>query len=398
MPKEKQTRAKNLILGALVADAAALGLHWIYDQEHIAKLAPTSPEFRTPCVYDYECARGYFAHEGKEAGAQSQYGEQVLVMLRSLVANLGQYNIDHYAQQFRTHFGYGGTYVGFIDHATRQSLDNMTLADAAAATSARTIPFDGEDSITDFVVKKALSTRSQYGANEFQQRFLEGVRNVHDDDEIVAHGLKVLAHIQATQPLYGANDEQFPATAKLPPLVAQLCIGPLREDASFYAQVESAITLTNTHERAVSYGRVCADMMKAAIAGVSVDDILQAGSSDGNGTGDASIQSAIKSALSDPSRSVNDVTREFGMACDLKQGVPSIAHNLATSTSFSEAIQNNIYAGGDSCGRAIVIGALAGATYGVGGEHGIPQQWIDKLHVKDELPELLLSLIVANTL
>ena len=88
-----------------------------------------------------------------------------------------------------------------------------------------------------------------------------------------------------------------------------------------------------------------------------------------------------------------NVTRRFGMACDLKHGVPSIIHNTSTSGSFAEAIQKNIYAGGDSCGRSIVLGAALGGLYGRGGERGIPDEWIDRLGVRDEVEALLVDVL-----
>ncbi|MDC1368906.1 hypothetical protein N8290_05045 [Pseudomonadales bacterium] len=33
-------RAKNAILGAFVADAATMGLHWLYSQPRLLELAP----------------------------------------------------------------------------------------------------------------------------------------------------------------------------------------------------------------------------------------------------------------------------------------------------------------------------------------------------------------------
>ena len=39
-------RAKNAILGALVADAASMGLHWLYSQQRLSELALSAPEFR----------------------------------------------------------------------------------------------------------------------------------------------------------------------------------------------------------------------------------------------------------------------------------------------------------------------------------------------------------------
>jgi len=47
MSKNTQTRAKNMIWGALVADAAAMGLHWIYDQPHIRKIEPRANNLST---------------------------------------------------------------------------------------------------------------------------------------------------------------------------------------------------------------------------------------------------------------------------------------------------------------------------------------------------------------
>ncbi len=57
------------------------------------------------------------------------------------------------------------------------------------------------------------------------------------------------------------------------------------------------------------------------------------------------------------------------------------------------AVRQNIYAGGDSCGRAILFGAVFGATNGVGGETGIPPEWIENLTQGKEIHELLQTLI-----
>ena len=46
--KENNNR-KNALTGALVADAATMGLHWMYDQDHIRKVAETGELlFRQP--------------------------------------------------------------------------------------------------------------------------------------------------------------------------------------------------------------------------------------------------------------------------------------------------------------------------------------------------------------
>lgn len=57
-------RAFYAVVGALVGDAASMGLHWLYDQERILHVAGFEPEFRSPNQFDYQ-DKGYFAHQGK---------------------------------------------------------------------------------------------------------------------------------------------------------------------------------------------------------------------------------------------------------------------------------------------------------------------------------------------
>ena len=58
-----------MILGALVADAASMGLHWIYDQARIKDVALDAPEFMQPDPKNYDGVPAYFAHRNRAAGA-----------------------------------------------------------------------------------------------------------------------------------------------------------------------------------------------------------------------------------------------------------------------------------------------------------------------------------------
>jgi len=120
-------RKSAALTGAYVADAATMGFHWLYDQDRIAELAPSEPEFRTPNADDY--TKGYFAHGGKSAGEPSQYGAQMRSMADALAQ--GPYTPETYAESFRAAFGYGGTWIGYIDRPTRATLDAMAAATAA---------------------------------------------------------------------------------------------------------------------------------------------------------------------------------------------------------------------------------------------------------------------------
>jgi len=299
-------RARNMLLGALVADAASMGLHWLYDQERIAAVAGDRPEFRTPNAADFEGTKGYFAHAGKPAGALSHYGEQCLVMMRAVAAQ-GGYDRAAYETEFQAAFGYGGTYSGYIDRPTRATLDAMA-ADP-----------DG----TGF---------------------------------------------------YGADDVQLPAVSKLPVVVVAHGADGLK--------VENAVRVTNNSDVAVAYGQFVAGVMADVLGGATAAEAVQVAVDEHP----AEVGDAVRKALGMSGTTV-EVTEAIGLSCYLEYGVPSVAHNILHSTDFKQAVRTNILAGGDSCGRAIILGALMGAEYGV------PQDWAAKLVDLPEIEDLIQALV-----
>lgn len=113
------------ILGALVADAAALGLHWLYDSERIAQIEKTKGlVFLQPDANDYADVSGYFAHGKKQAGDSSAYGELCLLMLRHIARHGKFYRVD-YQSEYRSYFGPGGGYQGYIDSPMRVTLQTL---------------------------------------------------------------------------------------------------------------------------------------------------------------------------------------------------------------------------------------------------------------------------------
>ena len=386
MSDTQKARSRNLVIGALVADAAAMGLHWIYDQDHIQKIAPEKPEFRAPDGTNYKDVPSFFAHPTRKIGDPSQYGEQLLVMLRCLTANNNQYDVATYAAAFREHFGYGGEYVGYIDHATRDTLDNFRRAQDNALAKAKALPFDGDASVTTSMVSKALILSAQLTGDTLRAKFEEVVRTTHNDDAVLTYGFEVLEQIIAAPPASGADDQQLPAIAKLPPLVALLADAG---DDGFEQAVDSAVKVTSDHERSAAFGRVSGAMMRAAVQTGDAGTVAKAGRAQATPETDALLADAL-TRLQDNS---NDVTKHFGMACDLNYGVPSVLHNVLTAPSYTEAVRRNIYAGGDTCGRSILLGALAGAVHGFGGQNGIPQEWVDRLTHRQELIDGLETLL-----
>ena len=103
-------KAKAMVWASFVGDALALGPHWEYDPNALAA------RFGRVTGYVDPPSDGY--HAGKRAGELTHYGDQTLVLLRSLAA-CGGFDLDDFATQWRTLFS---GYTGYVDGATRMTL------------------------------------------------------------------------------------------------------------------------------------------------------------------------------------------------------------------------------------------------------------------------------------
>lgn len=168
----------------------------------------------------------------------------------------------------------------------------------------------------------------------------------------------------------GADDTQMPAVSKLPSVVA--CHG------ANTVVIESAVRVTNNNDTAVAYGQFISGVMADVLGGLSPVDAMQVAVNENGGP----IGDVVRNTLAMAGDTVA-VTAAVGMSCDLKYGIPSVAHNVSHATDFKQAIRANILAGGDSCGRGIILGALMGAHFGV------PEAWVAKLQDRSEIEALI---------
>ena len=110
-------RLKGLLFGAFVGDAYALGLHWVYDTDKIKLEADKLEGYMSPLKDSF--------HQGKRKGEFTHYGDQSLLLLKSISTNHG-FELD----LFKTHWvTYMSKYEGYMDHASKESLvmlDNGT--------------------------------------------------------------------------------------------------------------------------------------------------------------------------------------------------------------------------------------------------------------------------------
>ncbi|MFW6215131.1 MAG: ADP-ribosylglycohydrolase family protein [Alkalispirochaetaceae bacterium] len=394
-------RKKAAVLGALVGDAAALGLHWIYAQPRIRKVAPETPEFQEPKAEHYEDVPGYFAHERKHAGDSTMYGEYVSLTLRSLAAKGGAFHLGDFLTRFRAYFGPGGDYIGYADGPMRGTLFNAELMtrEIAEKIEAMDLPVSEE--------------RHKQFARYISGYFFEGdagelkamLRSPFDLYKTTEEEYKVLDEVVDAVQQYrrppGPEDAQMPALAKVAPIVA-LYAG----SEELLERLETAVRATNNSDLAVAYATGLARALEGIVLGTAVEALGNPGP-DTPVDPDALVtyleecfsllpeenRITLSKALSMLSQETKAITLKFGPACDCAMGVPSALHNLATNHTFVEQTRVNIWACGDSAGRAMILGSLSGALYGIGGERGIPEDWISRTRAAGEAKELLDKLI-----
>ena len=104
-------RIKAAVIGAFVADALSLGVHWVYNTDVIDKKLGRVEHYYDPMT-------SY--HTGKKAGDFTHYGDQMMVLLESMSG--GGFDANRFADMWRTFFA---DYGGYFDKATKTTLKNM---------------------------------------------------------------------------------------------------------------------------------------------------------------------------------------------------------------------------------------------------------------------------------
>ncbi|MFO7848847.1 MAG: ADP-ribosylglycohydrolase family protein [Spirochaetia bacterium] len=99
------------------------------------------------------------------------------------------------------------------------------------------------------------------------------------------------------------------------------------------------------------------------------------------------IETLIRKGLESAGKDSTEVIGEFGQACSVEKGLPSVMHLISTyQENLKEAFVASVSAGGDSAARNHAVGMVLGAYRGLG---DIPKKWIGTLKAADKIEELL---------
>lgn len=277
-------RLRGMLFGAFVGDAYALGLHWIYDTEKLKNETDKLSGYISPSSDSF--------HKGKRKGDFTHYGDQSLLLLKSISSNQG-FAID----VFKTHWlTYMSKYEGYIDHATRESL---TLLDTGTHT--------------------------------------------------------------------GSSSDELGGFSRVAPLIFYHF-----DDPALFKYVEKQTRLTHNSDALMSFGKFTTEVLLELIIGKPLIETI-----DWVSKKYPDIEVIVTRLKDRFSEDTNAVVKDLGQSCSSLFAFPAALYiAMKYKDNFTEAMKQNVLAGGDSAGRGMIIGMLLGASLGY--SH-LPSEWVKGL-------------------
>jgi len=205
----------------------------------------------------------------------------------------------------------------------------------------------------------------QFTAAAYQQAFFAafgpcGTFTGYADRPTKALIARIITDGDSMDAVSGASDNQMPGLCAVPGLFAH---------GYGWSDIEAAVLVVSTHEDALAGARVLFDSLSALADGASLSDALRKGS-DGI---DHPLKKRLQEAMGMSSYQPLQAAEHFGSACSVVQALPVVWHLLTYAADFESAVRDNIRCGGDNCGRAVALGAIAGLSMGV------PEDMLKKL-------------------
>jgi hypothetical protein len=377
---------------AAVADSAAMGLHWIYDTARLEEVGGSAPEFHKPDPKNYEGVVGVFAHAGHAIGETTRCGATVELVAKQMAADGGRFRAPKVSDRFVEAFGYGGRFIGYVDHPAAGALDGIRNRDAAIERSflglTGTIPFHAIMMVGPIVKEIACETDISDAAERIRvgiSRFPDIELTAEAVEEIVVKTAEVHAAYWAPT---GVSDLQLPVLAPVIPVALAQSIRGAR-DEEYAAAIRLAANLTHTDDDALAAAEFVGFLVQDLLSGIplahSIDSRCELLPTE--------IASRVRGAVSRKWDTTIAAAHELGISCALAEGLPLSLVTLLRANSYADAVRTTILCGGDSCGRGLLVGALAGLIWGTEAEKGIPRAWIAQVKGSNELEASAVSIV-----
>ncbi|EDY18205.1 ADP-ribosylation/Crystallin J1 [Chthoniobacter flavus Ellin428] len=340
-------RAAGAVMGALIGEALGVGPHWYYD---LAELRRDHGSWIT----DYTTPKPGRYHDGLKAGALSQAGI-ILVMLLHSVVEQGGYDEADFCRR--------------LDEDLFPQLDGT--------------PKNGPGGYTSQSIREAWKKRVKEGASwretggqadtteAIERALVLGARYALDP--------KRLAETVSANCLLTQSDEAIVAMSTAYCCVLGQLVAGERLDEQLSDKLMDLVKSRALPFHAVTSGHLQppkSDAEPARAGHFSSPDALLTPSYIAEAAGDPDVQI-------EPAWKVSIV---YGMPCAVYHQLPA-AYYLATRfrDDFESAVLHAINGGGQNQARAMLTGALVGAQVGLA---GIPQRFLDGLEDSAELLKL----------
>lgn len=362
-PLVKQ-RVVAALRGAFIGDASSMGTHWIYDPAEMAKAVTslTEPEFREPAKPSFYSAEEFPGHY--ESGMLSPYGEQLLFVTEYVASTdektFGGESMSESMLQWATTFG------GRPDGATKAFIKNMNKEDK----SGKWLNCGADDHEAHIYMKIVPVVARYAGSPDLVDKLTQAIRVHQNNDVAVAFGVTA---------------------------------GRLLEAIILGAPLEEALeTVQRNVDQDLVSQEVKDDVLKAFGRG------KRAGKDESHKTLDEVLLEVSHEVMGEDKKDspfYNLAARSCALPGSFIAPIAIFYKYLSTaSTAFSPALRENILASGDTCSRAVFIGAILGAA-GVGSDDdakwqdSIPSDWNAKLNpeLNSKLDAALLKIVVGSS-
>lgn len=231
------------------------------------------------------------------------------------------------------------------------------------------------------VLLESVAENSDYSLNHFATSWQDFFKNydgyfdgaTKDTLDNLAAGRELIAA--------GSGSDDLAGAARIAPLV--YCYR--NDEGKLIQSVRSQAAFTHNNPEVIDsaeiFARAALQVLDGQTPVTAIKQVVDDGFSREPYT--AWVQEGLQSATVETRQAMLD----FGQMCEVESAFPCVIHLVAKyEKNLSQALIENVMAGGDSAGRGLIAGMVLGAHLGL---EAIPPRWLTELKAHDRIVELM---------
>ena len=128
----------------------------------------------------------------------------------------------------------------------------------------------------------------------------------------------------------------------------------------------------------------------------TVKEVLLCLEKEEEGEGSVNLLQEVEAVKEWMTKDFSDAVEVLGKGCSNPGSFQGALLAMLTSSSYPDVVRKIIRSGGCNCSKNNFAGAYFGALYGIGGEKGIPTEWIEKTEGIEEIMTLALERVACE--